>query len=59
MSRRFLGTTFAILGALTMIINISFFKQMEWYDPVRWISYAVFFIGIFLIPEYTKKKSKN
>ncbi|WP_042352283.1 hypothetical protein [Bacillus massiliigorillae] len=59
MSRRVLGTTIAILGALATIINLSFFQHMEWYDKVRVISYAVFFIGIMLIPEYNKKKSKN
>ncbi|MFS0781594.1 hypothetical protein [Bacillus sp. 1P06AnD] len=59
MSRKVLGIMLAIIGAITIMINISFFKESEWYDIVRWISYALFLIGIFLIPEYSKKKSGN
>lgn len=57
--RQLLGKTLVILGASAMIINLSFFKQMEWYDMVRWISYAVFGIGFLLIPSYSKSKSNH
>jgi hypothetical protein len=59
LSRQVLGKTLVILGASAMIINLSFFKQMEWYDIVRWISYALFGIGFLLIPTYFKSKSND
>lgn len=59
MSKGILGIILSIIGALAIIINISFFQQTEWYDIVRWISYPVLFIGILLIPQYSKSKSNN
>ena len=59
MSKRILGAILVIIGAITMTINVSFFKEAEWYDMVRWISYAVFLIGLFMIPQYSKLKRDN
>ena len=59
MSKQKLGTTIAALGALGMIINISFLKEMEWYNLVRWITLALFLGGIILVPEYSHSKSKD
>ena len=56
MSRKVLGITLAIIGGITMAINISFFKETNWYDITRWISYAVFFMGSAMIPNYSKPK---
>lgn len=59
MSRKVLGITLAIIGALAMVINISFFKEKDWYDTIRWISIAFFFIGSTIIPNYSKPKDSN
>ena len=56
MSRKVLGITLAIIGGITMAINVSFFKETNWYDITRWISYAVFFMGSAMIPNYSKPK---
>ena len=58
MSRRVLGTMLAI-GALVVVIYTSFFQNTGGLDSFQKISYAVFLIGIFLIPEYSKKKSND
>ena len=55
MSRKVLGIILAIIGGITMAINVSFFKETNWYDTTRWISYTVFFIGSAMIPNYSKK----
>lgn len=59
MSRKVLGITLAIVGAITMIMNVSFFKETDWYDITRWISFAVFFIGSAMVPNYSKPKDSN
>lgn len=59
MSKKVLGIIIVILSAIAMVINISFFKEMEWYNTVRWISLFVFIIGFFMFPNYSKPKSNN
>ncbi|MED3960991.1 hypothetical protein [Niallia taxi] len=59
MSKQLVGKILAILGALALMINISFFKEMEWYYIARRISLAVFFVGILLIPTYAPAKNKD
>lgn len=57
MSRKVLGMILAILGAIALMINISFFKEMEWFHTVRGISCAVFLIGVVMIPNDVQPKS--
>lgn len=59
MSRKVVGMILAILGAIALMINISFFKEMEWFHTVRGISCAVFLIGVIIIPNYSQPKSNN
>ena len=59
LSKQKIGSILVVLAALALVINISFFKQNEWFDIVRWISIAVFAIGILLIPTYSKPKSNG
>ncbi|WP_377890441.1 hypothetical protein [Alkalihalobacillus sp. R86527] len=58
MVRQVLGIALVILGAIVMIINISFLKTNAYYDGIRGLSFAVFMIGIFLIPRYSKSKKQ-
>ncbi|MEY8748797.1 hypothetical protein AB9M62_58120 [Bacillales bacterium AN1005] len=59
MSKQLVGKILAILGALALMINISFFKEMEWYYIARRISLSVFFVGILLILIYAPAKNKD
>ncbi len=59
MTKQLLGRILVISAALIMIMNVSFFKQNEWYDMVRWVSFALFVTGLLLIPLYSKSKSSE
>jgi len=59
MSKKVLGITLAITGAITAMITVSFFKEADAYYIIRNSSLAVFFIGSFLIPNYSKTKNSN
>lgn len=56
MVRQVLGISMVILGAVVMIINISFLRMNDYYDVIRGLSFAVFMVGIFLIPSYSKSR---
>ncbi|PFG12226.1 hypothetical protein ATG70_0403 [Bacillus sp. es.036] len=56
MVRQGLGISMVILGAIVMIINISFLRTNDYYDAIRVLSFVMFMVGIFLIPRYAKAK---
>lgn len=58
MVRQVLGIAMVIIGAIVMIINISFLRTNDYYDVIRGLSFAVFMVGMFLIPRYSKSKKQ-
>ncbi|KAA0548741.1 hypothetical protein FZW96_06665 [Bacillus sp. BGMRC 2118] len=59
MKRNVLGIALVIISAMTMAITISFFKDVDWYETIRRVSYAGFIIGSVMIPNYSKPKNKQ
>ncbi len=59
MSKKVIGKILLIIGAIAIMINVSFFREADWYHTTKWISYAVFMIGLFMIPIYSKSKSNT
>ena len=59
LSRLNFGRALTIISAFVILITISFFKEAEWYDLVRKISFGGFMIGLLLLPDYVKVKKKS
>ncbi len=59
LSKLTFGRAFTIISAFVIIITMSFFKEAEWYDLIRKISFAGFMIGLLLLPDYVKAKKKS
>ncbi|MDQ0300208.1 vacuolar-type H+-ATPase subunit I/STV1 [Salibacterium salarium] len=59
MSRQTFGIFMVIVGAIAMIINLSYLKPYEYYDVIRRLSYVLFMVGIFMIPSYSKSEKNR
>ncbi|RSL34764.1 hypothetical protein D7Z54_02690 [Salibacterium salarium] len=59
MSRKTIGIFMVIVGAIAMIINLSYLKPYEYYDVIRRLSYVLFMVGIFMIPSYSKSEKNR
>ncbi|TDL30822.1 hypothetical protein E2R51_15945 [Jeotgalibacillus sp. S-D1] len=59
MSKQTAGILLTLVGALSMIINISFFRNAEFYDVIRGGSFVLFMAGMLMIPSFAKSKGSN
>ncbi|WP_456276586.1 hypothetical protein [Bacillus sp. AK128] len=57
MSKKLMGLLLVITSATVMVINVTYFKDENWYDLVRWITCAIFLVGFVIIPNYSKPKN--
>jgi hypothetical protein len=58
MFKRWIGFILVLIGAIGLVVNVSFFKGSEYYDVIRVISVILFLGGGLFIPEYLRTDKK-
>ncbi|MBV6682208.1 hypothetical protein KV679_00735 [Bacillus sp. JRC01] len=59
MFKRWIGFILVLIGAIGLVVNVSFFKGSEYYDVIRVISVILFLGGGLFIPEYLRTDKKQ
>lgn len=54
MFKRWIGFTLVLIGAIGLVVNVSFFKGSEYYDVIRITSVILFLGGGIFIPDYLR-----
>ncbi|MFU8691195.1 hypothetical protein ACNA6I_15295 [Rossellomorea sp. FS2] len=54
MFKRWIGFIIVLLGAIGLVVNVSFFKGSEYYDVIRVISVILFLGGGLFVPGYLR-----